>query len=156
MEYVNDNKTLGISKKWHSSTPPPTFAGNQNMKNIMEKGNWQNICMGGVVMGKCKDKQKKSCITKTNCKHSEKGYGRLQLGDVYTCHGFLQRMCKFEEVDSRIFFHKFIQWLVDKGIGNQLSIEFIKPQKQLYAILSKQAYVPQEFRNKVLKHLVNC
>jgi hypothetical protein len=39
--------------------------------------------------------------------------------------------------------------------GNQVSIEFMKPHKQLYAILGKQAWVPQEFKNKVLKHLVN-
>jgi hypothetical protein len=40
--------------------------------------------------------------------------------------------------------------------GNQLLIQFMKPIKQLYAILGRQAWVPQEFRNKVLKHLVNC
>jgi hypothetical protein len=28
---------LGISKKWHSLTPPPTFVGNQNMGNKMKK-----------------------------------------------------------------------------------------------------------------------
>jgi hypothetical protein len=39
-------------------------------------------------MGKCEDRQRKSCITKTNYRHSEGGYGRLPLGDVYTCHGF--------------------------------------------------------------------
>jgi hypothetical protein len=49
------------------------------------------------------------------------------------------KMCNFEEVDSRIFFHKFTQRFVDKGIGNQLSIEFMTPQKQLHAILSKRA-----------------
>jgi hypothetical protein len=65
-------------------------------------------------MGKCKDRQKKSCITKTNCKYSEGGYGRLQLGDVYTCHGFLQRTCKFEENDPRIFFHTIIQQFIGR------------------------------------------
>jgi hypothetical protein len=64
--------------------------------------------MGGMVMGKCEDKQKMSCIIETNYKYSEGGYGRLQLGDVYTCHGFFQRTCKFEEVNSKIFFHKLI------------------------------------------------
>ncbi len=64
MEYVNDNTTLRISKRWHSITPLPTFVGNQNMKNIMEKANWQNISMGGVVMGKCEDKQKSLALLK--------------------------------------------------------------------------------------------
>jgi hypothetical protein len=41
-----------------------------------------------MAMGKCQDQQKKSCIGQTNCKHFQGGYGRLQLGDVYTCHGF--------------------------------------------------------------------
>ncbi len=83
--------------------------------------------------------RKKFCITETNCKYFEGGYGRLQLGDVYTCHGFLQRTCKFEEAYSKIFFHKFIQRFVDKRIGNQLSTKFMKPQKQLYVILGRQA-----------------
>ncbi len=84
----NDNKTLGMSKRWHSVTPLPAFARNHNMGNIMEKNNWQNKWMGGLAMGKCKNGQRKFCITKTNCKHFEGGYGRLPLGNVYTCHGF--------------------------------------------------------------------
>ncbi len=68
--------------------------------------------MGSMVMGKCEDKQIKSCITETNYKYSKGGYGRLQLCDVYTCHGFLQRTCKFEKADSKIFFHNLIQWFV--------------------------------------------
>jgi hypothetical protein len=39
-------------------------------------------------MGEYEDIPKKSCIIKTNYKHFEGGYGRLPLGDVYTCHGF--------------------------------------------------------------------
>ncbi len=109
---------------------------------IMEKGNWQNKWMGGMVMGKCKDKQRKICIVKIDYKHFKRGYGRLQLGDVYTCHGFFQRSHKFE-VDSKAFFHKFIQWFVDKrSFGNhwQLAInKFMKPQRQLYATLGKWA-----------------
>ncbi len=54
----------------------------------MEKNNWQNIWMGSLVMGKWEDEQWKSCNIKTNCKHSKRRYGRLPLGDVYTCHGF--------------------------------------------------------------------
>jgi hypothetical protein len=33
--------------------------------------------MGGLVMGKYEERQRKSCITKTNCKHFEKGYGTM-------------------------------------------------------------------------------
>jgi len=53
--------------------------------------------MGNMVMGKCKNKQKKSCIAQINYKHFQGGYERLQLGNVYTCHGFLQ-MHEFEKV----------------------------------------------------------
>jgi hypothetical protein len=63
--------------------------------------------MGGLTMDKCKDRQRKSCITETNYKHSKGGYGRLPLGNVYTCHGFLKIMHKFEEADFKTFFHKF-------------------------------------------------
>jgi hypothetical protein len=74
--------------------------------------------MGGVVMCKWKYRQKKSYIIETNCKHSKRGYGKLPLGDVYTCHGFLQKTCKFEENDSKTFFHKLTQWFVDIGFSN--------------------------------------
>jgi hypothetical protein len=39
------------------------------------------------------------------------------LGNVYTCHGFLE-MHKFEKVDSKTFFHKLIQSFVNKGFSN--------------------------------------
>jgi hypothetical protein len=44
--------------------------------------------MGGLAMGECENRQINYFIIETNCKHSEGGYGRLPLGDVYTCHGF--------------------------------------------------------------------
>ncbi len=44
--------------------------------------------MGGLVMGERKDRQIKSCNTKTNYKHSKGGYGKLPLDNVYTCDGF--------------------------------------------------------------------
>ncbi len=93
-------------------------------------------------MGECKDKQRKFCIVEINYKHFKQGYGRLQLGDVYTCHGFFQRSHKFE-VDSKTFFHKLIQWFVTKDhlviVGNLLSTKFMKPQRQLYATLGNWA-----------------
>jgi hypothetical protein len=64
----------------------------------MEKNNWQNRWMGGLVMGKCKDKQRKFCTTKTNCKHSKGRYGKLPLGDVYTCHGFLKECTSLKKL----------------------------------------------------------
>jgi hypothetical protein len=44
--------------------------------------------MGNLARGECQDKQRKSCNTKTNYKHSKGEYGKLPLGDVYTYHGF--------------------------------------------------------------------
>ncbi len=43
------------------------------MGNKMERNNWQNRWMGGLAMGECEDRQIKSCIIETNCKHSEGG-----------------------------------------------------------------------------------
>jgi len=65
------------------------------MGKKMEKENWQNNWMGGMVMNKCKNLQRKSYIVQRNYKHTEGKYGRLPLGDVYTCHGILSRMDKF-------------------------------------------------------------
>jgi hypothetical protein len=67
---------------------------------IMDFFFWQNKWMGGMAMGKCKDKQRKYCITQTNYKHYKGGYGRLPLGNVYTCHGFLWTTRKFEKTNS--------------------------------------------------------
>jgi hypothetical protein len=64
-------------------------------------------------------------------------------------------MHEFEKTNSKIFFHKLNQQFVNKWIGNQLSIKFMKLKKQLYAIISMPAWVPQEFRNKTLKHFLN-
>jgi hypothetical protein len=74
--------------------------------------------MGGMVMGEWKDRQRKYCIVQTNCKHSERGYGKLPLSDVCTCRGFLPKTCKFEKVDSKTFLHKLIKGFVNGGFGN--------------------------------------
>jgi hypothetical protein len=73
--------------------------------------------MGSMAMGECRNSQRKSCIAQRNCKHIEGGYGRLSLGDVYTCHGIPSRTCKFKETNSITFFHKFITRFVDKRLG---------------------------------------
>ncbi len=69
-------------------------------------------------MGECKDRQRKHCIVQTNCKHSEGGYGRLPLGDVYTCHGFLPKTHKFEKANSKTFLHNLIKGFVNGGFVN--------------------------------------
>jgi len=38
--------------------------------------------MGGMAMGECENRQRKSCIAQTKCKHSKGGYGTLPLSDV--------------------------------------------------------------------------
>ncbi len=74
--------------------------------------------MGDMVMGKCEDWQRKSYIIQTNYKHFERGYGRLPLGNVCTCHGFFPRTAKFEKVNSKTFFYKLIEGFVNEGFGN--------------------------------------
>jgi hypothetical protein len=39
------------------------------------------------------------------------------LGDVYTCHGIISGMRKFEKTNSKTFIHKLIARFVDKGLG---------------------------------------
>jgi hypothetical protein len=70
-----------------------------------------------MAMGECKNWLRKSCIAQKNYKHSEGGYVRLPLGDVYTCHGIFSKMHKFEKANSRTIFHKFIIGFVKIGLG---------------------------------------
>ncbi len=101
--------------------------------------------MGGMVMGECQHKQRMFCITQKNYKHFEGRYGKLPLGDVYTCHGFFQIMHEFEKP---ILKHLFISLLHDLStkdfvtIGNLLSTKFLKPQQWLYTTTSRQTWVP--------------
>jgi len=103
----DDKKIFGISNRWHLANPLLVITKNQNMRNKIEKDNWQNKWMGNMVMGKCKNKQKKSCIAQINYKHFQGGYERLQLGNVYTCHGFLQ-MHEFEKVHWNCMLNKIV------------------------------------------------
>jgi hypothetical protein len=68
-------------------------------------------------MGKCKDRQRKFCITKANCKHSEGGYGGLPLGIVYTCHGFLKNMQVWRSQIENFFSQVYLVF-VDRGFNN--------------------------------------
>jgi hypothetical protein len=56
-------------------------------------------------------------IAQRNYKHIKGAYGKLPLGDVYTCHGVLSRTCKFKKTNCRTFFHKFIVGFVDGKLG---------------------------------------
>ncbi len=114
----NDKNTFGISKRSHLVKPFQTIVINQNMGNIMEKTTWLNKWMGDTAMGEYEDWQKKSYIIRTNYKHFEGGYGRLPLGNVCTCHGFLPRMAKFGKVNFRTFLYKLIERFVNEGFGN--------------------------------------
>ncbi len=74
--------------------------------------------MGGMAMGKFKDGQKESFYNETKCEHFQGWYGGLQFGNVYTCNGLPQWTCEFKEVNSRAFFHKLIEWFVNRGPAN--------------------------------------
>jgi len=90
-------------------------------------------------MGECKYRQRKSCIDQIGCKHFKQGYGRLQLGDVYTCHEFLQRSREFIETDSKKIIHELTQQFVDTRFGNpwQLAINKIHETSNIIICNSK-------------------
>jgi hypothetical protein len=63
-------------------------------------------------------------------------------------------MGKFEKVDSKTFFTSLLKDLSMEDLvtlGNLLSTKFMEPNGQLYATLSMRAWVPQDFKNKVIK-----
>jgi hypothetical protein len=52
--------------------------------------------------------------------------------------------------------HFFISLLKDLvTLGNFLSTKFMEPNRQLYVTPSKQAWVPQDLKNKMLKQPMN-
>jgi hypothetical protein len=113
--------------------------------------------MGDMAMDEWKDKQIKSCIVQTNYKHSEGGYGRLPLGNVYTCHDF-QEHTSLKKLVSKHFFPSLLKDLLTKDLvtlGNFLSTKYMEPSRQLYATPSRRVRVPQDIKNKMLKQLVN-
>ncbi len=57
------------------------------------------------------------------------------MGNVYTCHGFLQRTCEFEETDSKTIFYKLVERFVDKGFGNVWQLAFKKILETLKTII---------------------
>jgi hypothetical protein len=75
-------------------------------------------------MDECKDRQRKSYIIKTNYKHSEGGYGRLPLGDVYTCHGFFLKHASLNKPIPKDFFTSLLNDLLIEDLvtlGNLIS-----------------------------------
>jgi hypothetical protein len=76
------------------------------MGEKMQKNNRQNKWMDGLVMGKCKDRLRKSCNIETNCKHSIWGYGKLPLDNVYTRYRFF---LKSVQVWKNPFYNIFSQ-----------------------------------------------
>jgi hypothetical protein len=107
--------------------------------------------MGGMTMDECKDKQIKSCIVQTNFKHSKGGYGRLPLGNVYTCHGFQEHASLKKLVLEHLFPSLLKDLLIEDlvTLGNLLSTKFMEPNRQLYATPSMRAWVPQDLKNKM-------
>jgi len=80
--------------------------------------------MGSLTMDECKDRQRKSCITKTNYKHFEGGYGRLPLGDVYTCHGLFLKHASLKKPIPKHFFTSLLNDLLIEDLvtlGNLIS-----------------------------------
>jgi len=72
--------------------------------------------MGNVAMGECKDRQRKACIIKTNCKHSEGGYIKVPLGNVYTCHGFFRERASLKKLIPKHFFTSLFNNLSTKDL----------------------------------------
>jgi hypothetical protein len=88
--------------------------------------------MSGMVMGECKNWQRKSCIIQRNYKHTKGGYGRLPLHDVYTCHGIFQEHASFIKPILERFFTSLLQDFSTEdlvSLGNLLSTKFMKPSK---------------------------
>jgi hypothetical protein len=63
-------------------------------------------------------------------------------------------MHKFKKTNCRTFLHKFIARFVNGGLCFPWQ-PLIKPNRQLYATSSMQAWVPQDLKNKVLKQTMN-
>ncbi len=91
-----------------------------------------------MVMDECGNWQKKSHIVQKDCKQSKGGYGILPVGNIYTCHQFLSRTCKFEKTNSKTFLDRnsLLHDLV--FFGNFLSTKFMKHNRRLYVASNKQ------------------
>ncbi len=124
----------------------------------MEEGNWQNKRMGGMVMGKCEDGQRESFYNETNLNISKNDMEAYNFALFTHSMDFFKERVSLKKLIPKHFFTSLLNNLSTKDLvtlGNLLSTEFMNPWWWLYATLSRQAWVPQELRNKVLKQLVN-
>jgi len=60
--------------------------------------------------------KKKTCIAQIDCTYFQGGYGILQLNNVYTCHGFLQRSCELKK-DFITFFTSLLNNLLTEDLA---------------------------------------
>jgi hypothetical protein len=60
--------------------------------------------MGGMVMGKCKDRQRKSCIIETNGKHSEGGCGNYHWAMFTHAMNFFKKHASLKKLILEHFF----------------------------------------------------
>ncbi len=88
IEYVSWQQNLGNVKEMTLNYSPSNICWKLEHGEKNGKSNWQNIWIGDLAMGECENRQRKSYNIETNCKHSKGGYGKLPLGNVYTCRGF--------------------------------------------------------------------
>ncbi len=98
--------------------------------------------MGDVAMGKCEDRQRKSYIAQTNCKHSKEDMEDYHWVIFTHPMDFFQEHVGLKKSIPKHFFTSLLKDLSTKDLvtfGNFLSIEFMKLNKRLYATLSMQA-----------------
>jgi len=103
-----------------------------------------------------KMEKKKSCIAQRNC-------NILDVEDYHWAmftHAmeFFQECASLKKLIPKHFFISLLQDLLIKdlvSLGNLLSTKFMKPNRQFYVTPSRQTWVPQDLKNKMLK-LVNC
>jgi hypothetical protein len=82
-----------------------------------------------MAMSKCEDRQIKFCISQTNYKHYEGGYGKLSLGNVYTWHDFFQECANLKKLIPKHFFTSLMKDLLMEvlvTLSNLLSIKFME------------------------------
>jgi hypothetical protein len=72
---------------------------------------------------------------------------------------FFKEHTNFKKLIPKHYFKSLLSDLLTKDLvtlHNLFSTEFMKPKRWFYAIPDRRAWVPQELRNKMLNHLVNC
>jgi hypothetical protein len=99
--------------------------------------------MGSMVMGKCENRQKKKSLalfkhTTNISKEDTKDYNWAKFTHAMD---FFKDLADLKNLILKHFFTSLFNDLSIEDLvtdGNLLSIEFMKPQRRLYAVLSKQ------------------